>query len=322
METMTPQPYQSFRTQIINAIVQALQGIRAGATVPGQSVTYSTQVRGVHRNLQDQPKEQLPALFVTDPSVEGKPLLADMYEASMTVFVSGMVYDLKIPIPRLDLLWDDCLLCIRNNPQWITPNAPNGLALRTRVRREEGNTEIEEPYAAFVLQCEVDYIERPSHLVLQTELRVDLRTVDPSSTTWQQINDTFFNVFCAIPGITWVEQAELWPIPPEQIPLNHTPGIFFQGLTETYQYTGSRDTIKKVSMPVMLLAVDLDPTTWQDSLANWYAQVKLIIGNNSDLGFLVNTIDIQNIQVQRSSYPLIRVDADLIIRYVQPFQQA
>jgi hypothetical protein len=325
---------KSVRTQIVEAVAGNLTKIKAGNPVPNLSDGHKFlgTVRSVNRALVALNDDEFPALFVVDPVETGRHLLADVLQQTLQMTIAGIVRTTKNATGRrpdphsvtvLDNLIDDTRSVLANDP------TVGGLARRTRIPRLEANTSTDVDSLAFDTTFEVDYIElvdtgADSSIVLPEALLADPASnfLTPTMPWGETVLNSLFNAFRTIPGIVWVERARNWPIPLEQISARYTPGIWFKDVTESYQYGGSTDTKKISAISCVLLAVETDLDSYPSpAVDNWVAALKNCVGAkpNADLGGRIATMDIQAIRTERCEYPLVAIELDLQLMYMQSF---
>jgi hypothetical protein len=314
------------RTKLNQAIVSGLHLIRPDFPIPNRTETFNTEVTTITRSLRDYDRDRMPVLYFDSSSNLGRHILSDVREVTMKGGIMGILAErdyVNALIPaadQVDGLADDVEAVLMIDGTW------GGLALRTRIIGTIQSTEVEEPLAAFNKNFEIDYIEMstPDGLATIPAGTVNLngqvaRTVTDSDPLRRQAIDKFFNAALAIPGLEWVEEPTLWPIPFEQIPSSHTPGFFFQDTGETYEYKAGTPTYKVISLQTALLALETDGTVFVETKEAWISKLKLFLSDNADLGGAVATVDLIEIRSDKSEYPLIHLECDVKVKYVQSF---
>jgi hypothetical protein len=325
---------KSVRTQIIEAMEAGLWKIKAGQAVPnlatGSNHKFLSTVRSVNRAMFSVNEDKYPALFLVDPAESGRHMMADILQQTMKINVAGAIKvnkkdgtgsnPYKNAVEKLDDLVDDTRALLVSDPTW------GGLARRSRIPELSADASTDDTSVAFGALYEVDYIEvvddgSDSAVELPTPLPADSVENLPATTQpWGlSIINALFNAFLTIPGIVWVEKAKNWPIPLEQISARYTPGVWFKDVTESYQYQASRDTKKFLYVTGQLLAVDTNLATFTTTIDTWVAALKNCLGTYADLGGRVATVDITAIRPERSEYPVVVIELDLTIMYVQSF---
>lgn len=316
---------KSVGADIVLAVEQAMKRIKKGAKVPwlpdGMPQTFSVSPVTVTRALSDLVTEKYPVIIMAAPQTRFRHLLADITSNTMEMFVTGIVADFKREsIELLDGLSSDVYGAITLNTTW------DGLALRTRVVRQERNTEIEEPQAAFSYVLEIDYIERDrewqrsGYSLDPLPAGTDENPLPGQSKTAQVIA-ALLNAFQTIPEVAWVEYAKQWPPPMEQIPRVKTPGVWFREQQESYEYLGSRLADKRNTVLVMYVAVCPEGEDFQTFVGRHIARIKDVFGRYADLADRVLTIDLKAVRPGRSEWPVAVLDVEIEIRYVSSFQQ-
>ena len=326
---------KSTRTLIIEAVETALGKIKAGNPVPnlasGSAHIFLSTVRSVNRSMFGISDDKFPGLFLVDPVESGRHMLADILQQTVQMTVAGEV---KVPtrqdtgrtgksaVVQLDDLIDDTRAVLVSDPTW------GGLSRRGRITRLEADTSTDDESPAFAVLYEADYIEvvdsgAGTTVTLPAAFSTDSTSALPSGPFTQPWRETIVNAlgnaFRAIPSLVWVEKARNWPISAEQISARYTPGIWFKDTNEPYQYQGSMDTKKTLFITTRLLAVDTNLATFTASVDTWVAALKSCLGTNADLGGRVATVDILAIRTDRCEYPVVDVELDLQIMYIQSF---
>jgi hypothetical protein len=322
---------KSKRTQIIEKVASSLTRIKAGNAVPnltnGGSHTFLSTARSVNRAMSELNADKFPALFVVDPIETGRHLLADVLQQTLQVTVAGEVHSqdvgsapLKNSVEQLDDLLDDTRAVLVSDPSW------GGLARRSRIPRLEADTSTDDHAVAFAASYEIDYIEvvddgSGSAIILPLPLPVDSPGAPGPYTQpyGETVYNALFNAFLHIPNLKWVERARNWPMPLEQVSARFTPGIWFHESNEQYQYNGSTDTKKLEFVTALLLAVDTTLATFPASIDHWVAALKDCLGTYADLGGTVLTVDLLSIRTERSEFPVVAIELDLQIMYLQSF---
>jgi hypothetical protein len=315
------------QTRLNEAIVAGLKGIGANKAIPGKQGTFNTSVTTVTRASNDPGNDKFPYLYFSSATLTSRHLLADIRQATMKGSVIGLIYaNLKSgnPTPAADLidgLRDDTSAVLTLDPKW------GGLARRTRIISESHSPEVEEPQAAFVTEFEIDFIEMNLDNAPATPApgfnangQIEL-SVSTSLSLREQSLNRFWNSMFNTTGVVWVEMPTIWPMPYEQIPQTHTPGVFFKDTGETFEYRGSTATFKIINISLVILVVESDETNFVSTQEGWVATIKQQLGNatTADLGGIINTVDIKEIRSDKSEYPLVHLEFDLAIRYVQSF---
>lgn len=316
---------KSIATQIVEALVSSLKQISKGKKIPwlpaGSEQTFNVTPQTITRRLSDiQTPDQMPALYVSSGRNRYRHLLSDVMVASMEIFVAAMVYKDQDPTGLLDSVSDDVLAVISSNPTW------NGLARRTRIKANDATSEQEEPSGGSSFDLEIDFIEISAMAPASYDLKelpagTDTEPIAGQSKT-EQVWNALYNAFLTVQDIVWVERASIWPIPPEEIPRAKTSGIWFKDQNEEYTYVGSQQAEKRPSVSVLYVGVDTNPATFPRSVDQHVARMKDVLGRYADLEGRVSTIDIRSIRSNRSEFPVVIVDADLAILYVESWLSA
>lgn len=313
---------KSVRSRIVETVAAELSKIRAGARIPGMppgsEETFRSTVRTVTRALSaDMGPEDYPAVFITDPSVSYRHILADVKAAQMRLFVSGALYDYsRKAVEELDRLIDDVSLVLSLNPTW------GGLAWRTRMLALDASTEVEEPAAAFSILLEVDFPEFSAGAA-EGGAVIPPRPVDVAGMSRsEQILGRLFNAFLDIPEIAWVEIPDVWPPPPEQMRRTQCPGVWFREIEELFDYRASQHAMKIKNVAILHADFEPDREAFPSCVDRAAARLKNVLGKYADLEGSVLTVDIRSIRSGRSEYPVALVDADIMIRYYQSWLES
>jgi hypothetical protein len=320
---------KSTRTLIIEAVEAGLSKIKAGNPIPnlGGDRRFLSTVRSVNRSMFGVADDKFPALFVVDPVETSRHLLADVLQQTIQLTVAGEVKvskrdtgrnPVQNAVQQLDNLVDDTRAVLVSDPTW------GGLSRRTRLPRLEADTSTDDESLAFAALCEIDYIEAVDTGAGTVVLVPDAQVVDPLSGPYTQpygetVMNALFNAYLTIPGLKWVERAKNWPLQLEQVSARYTPGVWFHETNENYEYDGSTDTKKRVFVTTVLLAVDTSLDTFPASIDTWVAALKNCLGTYADLGGRVLTVDILAIRTEHSEFPVVNIELDLQIMYVQSF---
>jgi len=326
---------KSVRTQIIEAIEAALWKIKAGNLVPNLAVgsphKFLSTVRSVQRAMYEVSADKIPVLYLVDPTETGRHLLADVLQQTLRVTVAGYVEASpnhesgrtgKSLVEQLDNLIDDTRAVLVSNPHW------NGLSRRSRLLQLEAETSVDEPHLAFSAVYEVDYVEAVdtgagTTIVLPDALPTYQASPYPLPIPQgENVLNALFNAFLSIPDLVWVERPLIWPLPVEQVSARYTPAVFFHETNETYQYNGSTDTKKLVSVTAALLAVNTDVDTFDNAIDSWVAALKNCLSTYADLNGIVATVDLLALRTGRCEYPVVNIELDLQIMYIQSFTVA
>ena len=312
---------QSNRAKIIDIFVNDLKQIRKDLKIPKLPVTsketFNTTVNLVSKSLSQPTDDQLPALFVLCSSELSRHLLADVTVETMNLYVASHIHSFDDTYTAQDWvsdLLDDVRAVYSANPQF------DGYARRSRIMRTDHDTELAEPDASFLVTIEVDYIESLEYTDDPVQIPVRSTSCDLPQAT--RIMNGFHNALATVQGVATVTNADVWPVPNEQILRRDCPAFIYQATEEQYEYHGSQETTKRISVTLLLVAVEFDFDSYPDAIDSWVAKVKNILGSNADLGFKVNAIDLRSIRTTRSEYPVIYVETDLTIRYMQSFLKA
>jgi hypothetical protein len=326
---------KSVRTQIIESVVSSLEKIQAGGLVPnlanGIPHKFLSSVRSVNRRVAALNDDQKPAIYVVDPVETGRHLLADILTQTMQLTVAGLITapqqrnntPTRNIVTLLDDLIDDTRAVLVSDPQW------GGLSRKARLVRLEADTSIDALNVAFGCVYEIDYIEMVDSgagtpIQLPPALPVDVSGyVSPSNggmPFYQAVMNNLFNSFRTIPGIVWVDRPPIWPLPLEQISARYTPGVWFHEVNETFEYGGSTDTQKKINVSTVLLDVEPDETQFESTLDRWVAALQTCLGTYADLSGMIAKIDIQSTRTEKSEYPVILIELDFQLMYVQTFK--
>jgi hypothetical protein len=323
---------KSMRTQIIEKVVGSLEKIQAGHQVPnlttGGAHRFLSSVRSVNRRVAGINDDQKPALYVVDPVESGRHLLADILAQTMQLTVAGLITSvqhknatpLKNIIGMLDDLVDDTRAVLVSDPQW------GGLARKSRLTRVEADSSVDGNCgtAAFGALYEIDYIETVDSgegtlIRLPDPLPVDQTMA--SMPYGGAVMNAMFNAYLTIPGLVWVERPRIWPLPVEQVSARYTPSVWFHETGETFEYQGSRDTKKQLSMSTVLLAVEPNEDLFDTAIDYWVGALKNCLGSlvGADLQWVVATVDIQSIRTEKCEYPVILIELDSQLMYIQSF---
>lgn len=318
----------STQLSIIETVCNALKKIRQGDKIPGLpegsaerfSITVKTVERSLHSNLA---KDKYPAVFVANPTIYYRHVLSDVAICTMRYFIGGVLYQMAQSstsntgsITDLDRLSASVRAVLMANPTW------SGKSLRSRIVSSDSYTETEEEPQGMVYVCETDFVEFldqvPNSYAL---IRLPVDLPDCGSSRLQILN-SLYNAFLDTEGIAFVERSKEWPIRPESISRQQTPGIWFHAPNEEYVYGGSRNTDKTISISVLSAALDFDLSTFAQSIDVHVARIKDVLGRHADLEDRVLTVDIKAIRTERSEYPIILLDVELAVRYIQSYEES
>jgi hypothetical protein len=326
---------KSVRTQIIESVVDSLGKIQAGRLVPNLSTgvphKFLSTVRSVNRRVAGLNDDQKPALYVVDPIETGRHLLADILNQTMQLTVAGLITapqqrnntPLTHIVTLLDNLIDDTRAVLVSDPRW------NGLSRKCRIVRLEADTSIDAENVAFGVVYEIDYIElidtgEATAVILPDSLKVDrsgyVNPVPGGMPYGEAVLNALFNAYRTIPGLTWVERPRIWPLPLEQVSARYTPGVWFHETGETFTYGGSYETQKQVSVSTVLLAVETDESQFWSTVDSWVAALKNCMGTYADLLGVIAKSDILSIRTEKCEYPVILIEMDTQLMYVQTFK--
>lgn len=318
----------STQSKIIESIVSTVKKIREGNKIPGlpegSSERYAISVNTVERSLSnDLAKDKYPALFVTNPSVYYRHLLSDVSICTMRFYVAGVLYNYSQTstkdvgsVVRNDRLREAVHLTLTANSTW------GDNAIRGRVLSCDVYTETEEEGSGFVFTCEADFIEYSDSVPDKDNLLPLPVDVTVCGSSRLEILNALYNCFLDTENISHVERATTWPVPPEIIFQKNCPGIWFRDSQEYYNYLGSRQADKNVAVNVLYAAVDFDAGTFANSVDVHVARIKDVLGRHADLEDRVLTVDIRAIRTNRSEYPVILLDVELAVRYIQSWEES
>jgi hypothetical protein len=289
----------------------------------GNEHRFLSTVRSVNRRVAALNDDQKPAVYVVDPVETGRHLLADVLTQTMQLTVAGLITapqhknktPLKHIVTQLDDLIDDTRAVLVSDPQW------GGLARKARLIRLEADTSIDFENVAFGAVYEVDYVEMVDTGQGTAVLLPQPLPADPASMPFGQVVvNTLFNTYLNVPGLAWVERPSIWPLPLEQVSARYTPGIWFRETGETFTYNGSTDTKKQVTVSTVLLAVEPDEAQYDATLDQCVAALKNCMGDYADLGGIIATWDLQSLRTDKSEYPVILIELDSQLMYIQTFK--
>lgn len=308
------------RTRIVQAIEAGLKEIRAGRPVPGQApspdpLLFQASVKMVSRTLNDPGPNGTPALFITDPTVYYRHLLQDVKHCTMRMFISGITTDYTPKaLEQMDMLYDDVEAVLTYNQKW------GGLVRRSRIVSADVSVEVGEPDAGFTFVYEVDFVE--TNAIPRNPSVLDPLPVEQPGQPWMStVTHSLHNAFLDLEEVSHVEISDLWPIPPEQLSRSQCPGVWFTHQTESFQYHASRLATKTASYAVLLVDVQEDARLFRRAVDTWGARLKDCLGRHADLEGRVLTVDLQAIRGVRSDFPVVMIEADLLVRYMQSFEE-
>src|SRR4029078_7001704 len=149
--------------------------------------------------------DHLPAVVMTDAEVRYRPLLSDVSLATMTVYVSGILYDYEErtrednnSVKRMRDLSDDVYTVLTSDPQWGT------YAKRTRLVSLNRSTEEEEQSQAFIFNIEIDYIEIRESVSGSFELMP--LPVDGLPSKTEEVSNALYNALLTAAEVIYVER--------------------------------------------------------------------------------------------------------------------
>jgi hypothetical protein len=307
-------------TRILETIASEISLIREGDRIPGFSpnsdIRFNSTVRTVLRTLSDVPLDRLPAVHIVEGDQNYRHVIADVLNVTLNIHIGGTLHSngdgngTPTATEMMRSLQDDLQTLITANPTW------DGLAGATRITHSARDTDLAEPDAAFILSLEVDYVEAPP--AEEDPVMLSRLPEDDTVSFKECILNGFYNALIQTPEIAFVQRSAAG-INPADVARKQTPGIFFFASDENYQYHGSTDTSKRISLSLILVAVEIDPLKYIASIDLWETRVKNVLGNNADLGGKVLTIDVNSIRTSRSEFPVVFVEADVQLLYVQSF---
>lgn len=308
----------SQRTLILNQVQKAYSAIRTGSTIPGSTVRFKNTFKTVSRRLLSPTKENMPSIQYAYETVTASQYLSDVRLDTMALRSVIMVFsssEKKSAAEMVDDLMDDAMNALTYDPQL------NLTARRVRIVEASASPEEEEFEIMGVFTTFIDYIEQNTDSVKAT-LPSALSFNPDTDYKEHQIMCLLFNACLTTQDIVWVERATVWPVPPEQIPSSKTPGIWFKEQAEEYEYVGSPDTKKTIHVDMVLYALETTESNFANAIDTWVGNLKIMLQNNADLAGAVLSVDLVQISSAQSKYPLIQIDVQLNIRYVQSFKEA
>jgi hypothetical protein len=89
---------------------------------------------------------------------------------------------------------------------------------------------------------------------------------------------------------------------------------------EEYEYTGSPATKKTIHVEFTTFVLEFVEANFAATTDVWIAKIKQLLGDYADLGGTILSIDLREIASVKSEYPLIQIDTQIDLRYVQSFE--